>query len=398
MKDLFEHIHDDASLLKHVLLDDATDEEHIRFEELMQLHPQLKEQMDAMRRDKGLTRAFAPYHTLSADHAYHLFLKRIGYSAPSHRHISAWWYSAAAVAVLIIGMFFYFNIGVRQQNHTLAQQQITIFKPGQTKGCLILPNGTAVAMTQQNVSMMMGNVKVVYHQGMLSYTPVQVNLNDTASARTEMNKFVIPRGGENTVILADGTKVHLNSASELSFPTQFTGMRREVTLRGEAYFDVVKDAEHPFVVNTRYGDITVLGTVFNVNAYDDNDACYTTLVRGKVRFTSYKKENVELLPGQQAVVWHDGALSKRNVDVDEYTSWVDGQYNFHDTSLYDIMKTFGRWYNVEVRYSDPSIKGFTYTGTVKRYDDMNSFLDIFEMTGDLKFTIKGRTVYFYKRE
>lgn len=108
-------------------------------------------------------------------------------------------------------------------------------------------------------------------------------------------------GEENTVLLADGTTVHLNAGSKLLYPVRFVGKRRIVTLEGEAYFDVRKDEEHPFVVRTRFGEVTVLGTAFNINAYNDADACYTTLVYGKVNFSTPDQNTITLAPGEQAV-------------------------------------------------------------------------------------------------
>ena len=147
----------------------------------------------------------------------------------------------------------------------------------------------------------------------------------------------------------------------------------------------------------RVRDVQVLGTAFNVNAYDDRQRCEVTLVRGKVRFTNSSRESVMLEPGEQAVAMGN-LLHKRNVDVEDYISWTKGLYNFHNETLGNIMSTFSKWYNVDVEYDDNDIPDLTYTGTVRRYDTMNAFLDVFEMTGDLSYRVVGRKVYFSKRE
>ena len=208
------------------------------------------------------------------------------------------------------------------------------------------------------------------------------------------NELIIPRGGENTVILADGTTVHLNAGSKLTYPVRFAGKRRIVALEGEAYFEVVQDESHPFVVQTHLGEVMVLGTAFNVNAYTDASVCYTTLVHGKVQFSAPNVGTVTLQPGEQAVVSANGT-EKRTVDLDEYIGWVNGVYNFKNRSLGEIMETFERWYDIQVYYETPDLRDITYSGSLKRYGAVNSFLDALELTGDLTYKISGRKVLIY---
>jgi ferric-dicitrate binding protein FerR (iron transport regulator) len=394
VKDTF-NIYDDATLLRKVVTDEATEEEKLRAAQLLALHPELQKQLDELRKEDALKAEFDRYNRFSGMTAYHRFLQRIAPST-SHKPRRTFykWYAAAAVVLLLIGVF---SIWKMTQTEQPVKNELTILVPGHAKGQLVLPGGKTLNMTKGAMSVVVGGVKVTYHQGLLTYTPVQVNLGDSVSGRAPLNKFVIPRGGENTVLLADGTKVHLNAASELTFPMQFTGSQRVVELRGEAYFDVKKDAAHPFIVKTRYGNVNVLGTAFNVNVYDDRGRCEVTLVRGRVRFTTPLHESVELAPGEQSISTGT-LLHKRTVDVEDYISWIKGVYNFHDETLDDIMCTFSKWYDVDVVYENPDIQNLTYTGTVRRYDNMNAFLDVFEMTGDLSYHIEGRKVYFSKRE
>lgn len=394
MKDTF-NIYDDASLLRKVLTDEATEEEKLEAEELLSKHPELRKKMDEMRAQHYLEHEFDTYDRFSGRDAYHRFLQRVAPATPiKSRRTLYRWYAAAAVILLLVGVFSFWKM---TQPAPTVKNELTILAPGNAKGQIVLPGGRTMNVNKGSMSVVVGGVRVTYHQGLLTYAPVQVNLADSTSGHAMLNKFVIPRGGENTVLLADGTTVHLNAASELIFPMQFTGSQRVVQLKGEAYFDVKKDAAHPFVVKTRYGDVNVLGTAFNVNAYDDRGRCEVTLVRGRVRFTTPSHEHVELTPGEQAISTGN-LLHKRNVDVEDYISWTKGLYNFHDESLSDIMSTFSKWYDVDVVYESSDIADLTYTGTVKRYDSMNAFLDVFEMTGDLSYRIEGRKVYFSKRE
>ena len=156
------------------------------------------------------------------------------------------------------------------------------------------------------------------------------------------------------------------------------------------------DEEHPFVVQTHLGEITVLGTEFNVNAYADAPVCYTTLVRGKVNFSTPNAETIALSPGEQAVVFANSS-TKRVVNLEEYVGWVNGMYIFNDRPLGDIMKTFERWYDIQVYYETPNLRDITYSGSLKRYGTINSFLDALELTGDLTYKISGRNILIYDK-
>lgn len=395
MKSVF-NIYDDASLLRKVLIGEATETEKLRAEELLTLHPDLRKQYDELRRQDGLRDSFIRYDRYSSKDAYSRFLRKVGSTSVSKdkpRRLFYRWYSTAAVILILIGVFAVWKMtSVRQP----ASHELTILSPGTKKGQVLLPNGKTLNIGPKNINMIFGGVKVTYHQGLLSYVPMQINLSDSTSAASRLNTFVIPRGGENTVLLADGTTVHLNAASELRFPMRFGNGQRVVELKGEAYFDVKKDAEHPFIVKTHYGEVTVLGTVFNVNAYDDRQRCEVTLVKGRVRFTTPTRESVELDPGEQALSTGN-LVQKRHVDVEDYVSWTKGVYNFHNESLSNIISTFSKWYDVEVVYDSSDIASQTYTGTVRRYDAMNAFLDVFEMTGDFSYHVEGRCVYLSRR-
>lgn len=395
MKSVFD-IYDDASLLRKVLIGEATETEKLRVEEFLTLHPDLRKQYDELRRQDGFNDSFIRYNRYSSKDAYSRFLRKVrltGVYKYKSRRMSYRWYSAAAIVLILIGIFAVWRMtSVRQP----LGHELTILSPGTKKGQVLLPDGKTLNIGSKNINMVLGGVRVTYHQGLLSYVPVQVNLPDSTSAASQFNTFVIPRGGENTVLLADGTTVHLNAASELRFPMRFGSGQRVVELKGEAYFDVKKDAAHPFIVKTRYGEVAVLGTVFNVNAYDDRQRCEVTLVKGRVRFTTPTRERVELEPGEQAL--STGSLvQKRPVDVEDYVSWTRGVYNFHNESLSNIVSTFAKWYDVEVVYDSSDIASQTYTGTVRRYDTMNAFLDVFEMTGDFSYHVEGRCVYLSRR-
>lgn len=266
--------------------------------------------------------------------------------------------------------------------------------PGQTKGILVLDNGQEMVLDSIDKSTQASpGVRADYTQGQLSYHRApDITLQLDRQTIEKQNQFVIPCGAENSITLCDGTRIRLNAESRLIYPTRFTGPNRVVFLEGEAYFDVSPDSARPFIVQTRMGEIKVLGTSFNVNVYPENTACYTTLVTGKVLVTSTDKQEVTLLPGEQAVMSAQ-AVNKQKVDLEEHIGWVKGIYTFHNKSLHDIMHTFERWYGMEVVFEDTSLADLPYTGSVKRYQNIRPFLEALQLTTDLQYRIAGRKVY-----
>lgn len=219
---------------------------------------------------------------------------------------------------------------------------------------------------------------------------------DSAQLELQYNTLRIPRGGEYSVKLSDGSMVYLNSESELRFPVNFVGVERRVYLVGEAYFDVVKDSAHPFVVDLEASAIKVLGTSFNVSAYADEDDVFTTLVQGSVAFMTRGEEMV-LAPGEQAVMNRAGMVVKREVDTHLYTAWKEGVFAFRHQRLEEIMKIVSRWYDVEVFWENASQKEVTFTGKMRRYDDFSKVVQMLEMTGNTEFRVRGKTIFIRER-
>ncbi len=211
------------------------------------------------------------------------------------------------------------------------------------------------------------------------------------------NVLRVPRGGEFAVELADGTLVRLNSDSELRYPVHFAGGERRVYLRGEGYFEVVKDARKPFVVEAGGMEVEVLGTTFNVSAYADEGAVATTLVEGAVRFSG-ESGSVELSPGEQGLADGAGAVTKREVDVNDYVAWQKGQFVFRHRTLEEVIRVVCRWYNVEAVFESAGAKGIYFTGNMRRYGDFEQVVRMLELTGGLDFRIEGRTIYIREKK
>jgi len=206
-----------------------------------------------------------------------------------------------------------------------------------------------------------------------------------------------PRGGTYQFTLPDGSKVWLNADSKLEFPSRFNGSERNISLSGEAYFEIAKDKAHPFIVRTKNQEVTVLGTHFNISSYADEALTTTTLAEGSVKVSAFDsatgRQVAVLKPNQQAIQNPTGGMQVRQVDVSEALAWKNGEFVFDDEPLESIMRKVARWYDVDVVYEANAPKDVTLGGYVSRTRNISVVLEQMERTGKVKFKIAGRTVH-----
>mgnify|MGYP000681987538 CR=1 FL=1 len=304
------------------------------------------------------------------------------------RRWTIWGSSIAAVLILVFVLARPWEYNGNMSEFVKETQHI--IPPGSSMAILKLADGRMIEIGKQPLRLedTQGSV-VKYENGRLSYSS-----GKETTITEAYNELVVPVGGECHVLLDDGTDVWLNADSKLKYPIVFNGESREVVLSGEAYFEVKKD-NRPFIVNLESGDITVLGTSFGVSAYPGYPN-YTTLVQGSVRFTSLRREQIVLTPGEQAVVDISGSLKKRSVDVEEFIGWKDGVFIFKDKPLAEIMKILERWYGVHVIFQDESLKELEYTGSLERYNSINTFLQLLEKLEEIRYEIKENTIALFK--
>ena len=209
------------------------------------------------------------------------------------------------------------------------------------------------------------------------------------------NQLITAKGSKGRFTLPDGSVVWLNSETKLTYPNQFTGDRRFVSLEGEAYFQVTASKERPFVVKTKDMDVLVTGTEFNVKAYPDESNVQTTLLRGKVAVFAGidKKEKIEIKPNQQAEWSRENVkLQVREVDPDLFVAWKNGHFIFRQDRLENIMKTLARWYDMEVVYLDESIKNMAFAGKLDRSEDITPILNVLRATDKLTVEVNGKRI------
>lgn len=273
-------------------------------------------------------------------------------------------------------------------------QQVNLSQHKVAKVELILADGKRVLLDGSGRQIQDHGVSGIKDDSLQGLTYVQAKALDENVTEVLYNTLKVPTGGFYQLELSDGTRVWLNAESELRFPVQFGAGEREVYLRGEAYFDVRKDVARRFIVHLKESNVTVLGTSFNIKAYGDEDYIYTTLVEGRVRFTSEKEhEEVTLRPGMQSVLnLKSGKTELKEVEVEQFTAWRQGRFVFPSTTLGDLMCQLKRWYDIDVVYLSPEAKGYEFRGAINRDMDLKNVLAIVEKTSNVIFDINGRTI------
>ena len=328
-----------------------------------------------------IARKFEFIKEYSAIEAYQEFAGRVKQAKRQKRTLVLYRYVAAVVLLFVLGGSFYFFHDVKDESISFVQK----IQPGSYKAILTEPDGTKIDISDTTF---------------LAFIQKEAISRKSEDEVTEVlyHTITIPRGGEYDLLLSDGSRLRMNSESEVRVPVTFEKGQREVFMKGEIYFDIVRDSLAPFVVHTRQGDIRVLGTSFNVRDYQDEDFLETTLVNGKVAFE--REGNYSYLkPGEQLRLnKEDGKTTVETVDVLLYCSWKDGRFVFEKQRLEVIMNTIARWYNIEVFYESSSVKDILFTGNIKRYSDLDQVVNMLKLINKIDIDIKDRNVFVRSNE
>jgi len=303
----------------------------------------------------------------------------------------------AAACFLLLGAAGIYFFTHKTTNDQVALHQTDI-KPGTNNAILTLANGKKIILNDDH------NGVLVQEEGIrITRTGdgrLQYVITETGNeAINEYHTIETPRGGQHAVLLPDGTLISLNAASSLRYPASFAhATERRVELTGEAYFEVAKDPDKPFIVKTKNEEVEVLGTHFNLNSYPDEPESKTTLVEGmvKVRMNheqpAKNKEQVKILkPGQQAVI-SATEFNIKNVDAESEVAWKDGEFVFTGQNLSTIMRMISRWYNVDIKYADKQIDQLQLEGQVSRTRNLSVVLQSLEDLSGINFKLKGKEV------
>ncbi|WP_341838249.1 FecR domain-containing protein [Chitinophaga pollutisoli] len=300
-----------------------------------------------------------------------------------------WWYAAAAAVVLAAGAaFFLLRPSAVPAGHLAREERFkNDLDPGVDKATLTLADGSVIALgneSHETIARQGGAAVLQTAAGVLEYQSFG------ATEKPVYNTLSTPAGGQFRLTLPDGSKVWLNAGSSLRFPTVFTGLERMVELKGEAYLEVSKDAARPFRVIAKGMTVDVLGTHFNINAYDNEPSIRTTLLEGAVRVGKDGQSRI-LAPGDQSSLMPDGQIRVASgVDMGAVTAWKDGKFSFHEAPITEVMRQVERWYGAEVVYEGEVTHHFV--GTLPRNLPVSRLLEMLEMTGRVKFMIEGNKI------
>lgn len=332
--------------------------------------------------------------------------------APLHRinrkRPVTWLAAAAIVGILVLGAWFFISrynntlsVAAKEKN-TPAYQKYEV-QAGSDKARLQLADGTVMVLedVKDGAIKTDNGITIKKQNGQLFYDASIAKKNGQVS----YNTISTPRGGQYQVVLPDGSKVWLNASSSLRFPTAFTGKERRVQLNGEAYFEVAKNRNMPFIATVNNTEVEVLGTHFNIMGYDDEQAVKTTLLEGSVKVqsaigtgsTGNKKQSVVLKPGEQAIALaspltthRSPLIIDRSPDIEQEMAWKNGMFQFNETDIPAIMRQISRWYNVEVVYEkDVPLRYFS--GEIPRDVPLSKMLQLLEL-GGLHFKMEDNKI------
>ena len=373
----------------HLYLSGAiTDEEKQELQQWLDASLKNKALFDRVKNNRHFGSKYKAFKSINHDAAFERFEKRVG--VKSHVRYSWLKYAAIFLLPLSLGVFLLLNT-------TKTKIEVPIMAkivPGEAKATLVLADGQFVNLQKDSVwdiTVSPGASATSSRQG-IDYSKVNVK-----EKSVRYNTLKTPRGGEFNITLSDGSVVHLNSATELKYPVVFDEEKREVHVSGEAYFEVKKEEKRPFYVVVDGMRIRVYGTSFNVNTQREGFV-QTVLVEGSVGIMAEgMDEECRMSHSQLAEYYKERSLIEvKEVDVESYVAWKDGFFVFEDESLEQIMNTLSLWYDVDVFYVNPQLKGLHFTGHMRRYDQIDNILKAIGSAVGVTFSVKDRSIWVSK--
>ena len=369
-------------------LQDAEREELDRWLEEDEQHQVWKDHLSSPEYVAGMQESFraseenveASLKSFHRDHLNNAPVRRLNGGARFNR----WWVAAAVLVPLVIA-----GVWLAEKHSVPVPGPAPVVadvQPGRNKATLTLANGNRVLLDTGISGQLVqkGGVQIHYDQGKVEYQGLRLAENDVT-----YNTLTTAKGGEYQLVLPDGSKVWLNAASSLRYPTSFTGKERHVELTGEAYFEVAQRKDQPFSVGVGGMDVSVLGTEFDIMAYPEEGKKLTTLIQGAVKVEN-GKEVRQLAVGDQAAVAESGAMSvASNVNVESVIAWKLGFFQFNHIDLKTMMREIARWYDIDVVYQREDLSG-EFGGRISRKLNLSELISLLEGNGVGHFKMEGR--------
>lgn len=384
-------INKNTSLIIKCLFGEASESEHARLNAWLEESPLNRELYDKLGSAEFLQRAVADDNRALFKREWaRLRRQTFGRNRKLRRRRALRIAAAVAVPFIFLAAFFaYDTLRYRESIPMMALSQI---HPGSPRAIVTLADGQQMTFTDESLPVVVssGTTQMVNESSTLS-----ISSSSKDAETTQYNVISIPRGGEYTVKLEDGTVIFMNSESELRIPVRFAGNERRISFRGEGYFEVARDQRRPFIVETQRACVAVKGTQFNLRAYQNEPETVTTLVEGAVDVISDSDNHVKMIPGTQSRVDERGDVIVRTVDVYPFTAWRSGRIYFENERAEHIMKELERWYNCQITFMDEELKDQRFTMDLMRYDQITTLFDLMNKVKNVKYTVEGRQIKLY---
>ncbi|MGI6571990.1 MAG: FecR family protein [Fermentimonas sp.] len=366
------------------------EEQNERWEQFRLANPHLEESLnEAINRFKALEMNRVPLPESEKDAIYTVVTRKIRkYKSRRHRRQISW---SAIAAILVIAVLSTLFVRLHKENIPVlpAENSAIVGQALPGEDIYLLSGSEKINIANQSDIQLQKDAKVLITSN--NETGKELALNSA-----KMNSLVVPFGKQSTLMLVDGTKIYLNSGTRVDFPSEFNGKTREIHVDGEIFIEVTEDAKKPFIVHTDRMDIQVLGTSFNVSAYCGDEEETVVLVEGRVSIKT-AQHVTEMLPNEKVELAKD-QVSKETVDVSEYISWTKGILEFDETSISDILKKVGRYYNVQFE-SSPGIplNSQTCSGKLFLSNSLDSVMTALSVLSSTDYRRENNIIYITKK-
>lgn len=376
-----------SELISGHLLSTLTEEQEQRLAFLLEEDKERYKLLEAYRYAVPFEQRLEDMHHLDVDQAWLKVDSRVNATKVSDKpQYSFLKYAAIFLAIIGISVL-YFNLSPSDPG--IVADVTKVYKndvlPGKQTAILILSDGKEITLDNEKQSISDENgVTIVSNDGQISYN----DLKTKVSSEIQYNTLIVPKAGTYSVTLPDGSKVMLNAMSELKFPVTFTEKERKVELKGEAYFEISKDAAHPFKVKLNESEVEVLGTHFNVSSYDQT--AKTTLLEGSVRIKNGINSGT-LVPGEQALA-NKGSINISKGNTQKAVAWCKGDFYFSNDAIELVLIEISRWYDLKLIYKKPLLKHLNITGNISRQAKLSEVLTMLKDVSNLSFNIENRNL------
>lgn len=371
------------------LADEATEEELLSLSKWLEKSDANREEYAQIKRLYQKSSLKTKEQTYNIDNAWQNVQRQ---TVHKKRNFSLWLGYAAMLAIILsIGVIFFANEHKSASISKVNKINVNDFD----QPTLLLENGETIKLNEESFAMQQKHITIKNDaEKMLVYETIE----EKAEKKIQNNHLIIPKGKTYQLELSDGTRIRLNSESELIYPTLFTENKREVTLIGEAFFEVAKDKDKPFIVKANEMEVSVLGTTFNICSYTKDKTISTTLIEGSVSVrTNHGKKQI-ITPSEQFTYNKENNQTDiQTVNTELYTSWINGKYIFKDAKLEEIINKLQLWYDFSVTYQNENLKDNRYSLIAEKDIDLDKLLEVISYTSDVKLERTGTNTINIKK-